>query len=76
MAKLRLAQAAMGKSETNVADLCAKFGITRQTLYHFVGPKGELRSSGKRLADVREEVLRSPPLGEGSNDRSDQSSRA
>ena len=32
-AKLRLAQAAMGKPETVVADLCAELGITRQTLY-------------------------------------------
>ena len=31
-AKLRLAQAAMGKPETKVAELCAELGITRQTL--------------------------------------------
>lgn len=48
-AKLRLAQAAMGKPETKVADLCAELGITRQTLYRFVGPKGELREDGERL---------------------------
>lgn len=48
-AKLRLAQAAMGKPETKVADLCAELGITRQTLYRFVGPKGELRTDGERL---------------------------
>lgn len=48
-AKLRLAQASMGKPETKVADLCAELGITRQTLYRFVGPKGELRSDGERL---------------------------
>ncbi|MGM4915478.1 recombinase family protein [Rhizobium ruizarguesonis] len=48
-AKLRLAQAMMGKPETKVADLCAELGITRQTLYRFVGPKGELRGDGERL---------------------------
>jgi len=48
-AKLRLAQAAMGKPETKVADLCGELGITRQTLYRFVGPKGELRNDGERL---------------------------
>jgi AcrR family transcriptional regulator len=48
-AKLRLAQAAMGQSEMKVADLCAELGITRQTLYRFVGPKGELRADGERL---------------------------
>ncbi len=48
-AKLRLAQAAMGQSETKVADQCVELGITRQTLYRFVGPKGELRADGERL---------------------------
>lgn len=52
-AKLRLAQAAMGKPETKVAELCAELGITRQTLYRFVGPKGELRSDGQRMLDRR-----------------------
>ncbi len=48
-AKLRLAQASMGKPETKVGDLCTELGITRQTLYRFVGPKGELRSDGEKL---------------------------
>ena len=52
-AKLRLAQATMGKPETKVADLCAELGITRQTLYRFVGPKGELRADGAKLLDRR-----------------------
>jgi DNA invertase Pin-like site-specific DNA recombinase len=48
-AKLRLAQASMGKPETRVTDLCAELGISRQTLYRFVGPEGELRSDGDKL---------------------------
>ena len=48
-AKLRLAQAAMGKPETRVNDLCVELGITRQTLYRFVGPQGELRGDGEKL---------------------------
>lgn len=48
-AKLRLAQAAMGKPETKVGELCAELGITRQTLYRFVGPEGEIRPDGERL---------------------------
>lgn len=52
-AKLRLAQAAMGKPETKVSDLCVELGITRQTLYRFVSPKGELRNDGQRLLDRR-----------------------
>jgi|JI10StandDraft_1071094.scaffolds.fasta_scaffold907845_1 DNA invertase Pin-like site-specific DNA recombinase len=48
-AKLRLAQAAMGKPETKVAELCAELGITRQTLYRHVTPNGEIRTDGQKL---------------------------
>jgi hypothetical protein len=48
-AKLRLAQAAMAKRDTRVGDLCKELGITRQTLYRFVGPEGELRVDGTNL---------------------------
>ena len=53
LAKLRLAQAAMGKPETKVADLCEELGITRQTLYRHVGPQGELRADGQKLFNQR-----------------------
>ena len=52
-AKLRLARAAMGQPETKVADLCEELGVTRQTLYRFVSPTGELRDDGKRLLERR-----------------------
>ena len=48
-AKLRLAMAAMWQSETKVADLCTELGITRQTLYRHVSPKGELRPDAMKL---------------------------
>ena len=48
-AKLRLAMAAMGQPETVVGDLCGELGITRQTLYRHVSPKGELRPDGIKL---------------------------
>ena len=48
-AKLRLAQAAMTDRDTKVGDLCKELGVTRQTLYRFVGPKGELRPDGAKL---------------------------
>lgn len=48
-AKLRLAQAAMGKPETKVGELCAELGVTRQTLYRFVGPEGNIRQDGEKL---------------------------
>lgn len=44
-AKLRLASAAMGQPETKVGDLCEELGVTQQTLYLHVSPKG-----GKRPA--------------------------
>jgi AcrR family transcriptional regulator len=41
--------AAMGQPETKVGDLCQELGITRQTLYRHISPKGELRSDGEKL---------------------------
>ncbi len=48
-AKLRLAMAAMGKAETVVGQLCKELGVTRQTLYRYVGPDGTLREIGQKL---------------------------
>ena len=48
-AKLRLAIAAMGQPETVVGELCVELGITRQTLYRHVDPKGQLRPDGQKL---------------------------
>lgn len=41
--------ASMTPLETKVGDLCQELGITRQTLYRHVAPKGELRADGERL---------------------------
>ena len=51
-AKLRLAVASMGTAQTHVGDLCRELGITRQTLYRHVSPKGELRDDGKKLLEM------------------------
>jgi len=48
-AKLRLAQAAMGKPETSVSALCRELGISSQTLYRHVAPTGDLRPDGLRM---------------------------
>ncbi len=48
-AKLRLAAASMGQSDTKIGELCAELGITRQTLYRHVSPTGELRPDGHKL---------------------------
>lgn len=50
-AKLRLAMAAMGQTETVVADLCKELGVTRQTLYRHVAPDGSVRDDGKKLLE-------------------------
>jgi hypothetical protein len=47
--KLRLAVAAMGQPETQVGRLGEELGISRQTLYRHVSPKGELRPGGVKL---------------------------
>ena len=50
--KIRLAQASMGKPETKVSDLCQELSISRQTLYRYVNPTGDLRPDAyKRLAE-------------------------
>jgi DNA invertase Pin-like site-specific DNA recombinase len=48
-AKVRLAQAAIGKPETVVADLCQELRVSRQTLYRHVSPDGQLRPDGKKV---------------------------
>jgi len=62
-AKLRLAQAAMGQPGTNVGELCAELGVTRQTLYRHVDPGGRLRVDGEKLLGRRRtsEPPASPP---------------
>jgi DNA invertase Pin-like site-specific DNA recombinase len=52
-AKLRLAQAAMGKPETKIGPLCRELGISRQTLYRHVSPDGALREHGTKLLSRR-----------------------
>jgi len=58
-AKLRLAQAAVAKRDTSVGDLCKELGISRQTLYRFVGPNGELRDDGNILIKRKTKTRRS-----------------
>ncbi len=53
-AKLRLAEAAMGRPDTKITELCAELGITRQTLYRHVSPAGEIRPDGRKLLAGRQ----------------------
>jgi len=52
-AKLRLAQAAMGKPETKIAPLSRELGATRQTLYRHLAPDGSLREHSAKLLGRR-----------------------
>ncbi len=47
--QVRRIQAAMGKPETIVAELCEEMEITRATLYRYVSPEGKLRQYGKQV---------------------------
>jgi transcriptional regulator of acetoin/glycerol metabolism len=51
-AKLHLLQAAMKQEKTHVSDLSKELGITRQTLYRYVSPEGELRKDGQKLLNI------------------------
>lgn len=51
-AQVRLAQAAMKSRDTSVGELCKELGITRPTLYRYVGPKGELRDFGNKVLSI------------------------
>ncbi len=50
--QVRLAQASMQSRDTSVSELCQELGVSRQTLYRYVGPKGELRDHGKQVLGV------------------------
>jgi len=47
--QVRMAQAAMKSRETSVNELCKELGISRQTLYRYVSPTGELRGFGNKV---------------------------
>ncbi|MET0053033.1 MAG: recombinase family protein [Candidatus Thiodiazotropha sp.] len=50
--QVRLAQASMKDKDTNVSELCRELGVSRQTLYRYVGPDGNLRDYGKQVLGV------------------------
>jgi DNA-binding NtrC family response regulator len=47
--EITLTQAAMGQPETKIGELCIELGVSRQTLYRHMNPKGELRPDGEKL---------------------------
>lgn len=50
--KVRLAQIAMKNKETSISEICQELGgITKQTLYRYISPDGELRDYGRKVLD-------------------------
>ena len=43
----------MGQKETVVSEFCKELGISKPTLYRYVGPDGKLRDHGKRLLGTK-----------------------
>jgi transposase-like protein len=42
----------MANRDTNIADLCRELGISRATLYRYVGPAGQMLDHAKRVLKV------------------------
>lgn len=51
--QVRLAQASMKHRDTNVSELCKELAVSRQTLYRYVDPDGELREYGKQVIGLK-----------------------
>ncbi len=50
--KVRLAQIAMKNKETSISEICQELGgITKQTLYRYISPDGELRDYGRKVLE-------------------------
>lgn len=47
--KLRLAQAALADPHTDIKGLCARFGISKATLYRYMDSEGKLREAGHKI---------------------------
>lgn len=50
--KVKLAQIAMTNRETSISEICRELGgITKQTLYRYISPDGNLREYGRRVLE-------------------------
>ena len=51
--QVRFAQIVMKNKDSDITELCAELGgISKQTLYRYVSPLGELREYGKKLLNI------------------------
>lgn len=51
--QVRRAEAAIGKPETVVTELCNELGVSRSTLYAYVSPDGRLRERGRAVLEIK-----------------------
>lgn len=47
--QVKFAQVTMKDNNTIVSELCKELGVSRQTLYRYISPDGELREYGKKV---------------------------
>jgi DNA invertase Pin-like site-specific DNA recombinase len=47
--QVKVAQVSMKDRDTNIRSLCKELNVSRQTLYRYVGPDGELREYGLKV---------------------------
>ncbi len=47
--QVKYAQVTMKDRNTNVSELCKELGVSRQTLYRYISPSGELREYGMKI---------------------------
>ncbi|KAA3650011.1 MAG: recombinase family protein [Proteobacteria bacterium] len=47
--QVKFAQVTMQNKNTNVSELCRELGVSRQTLYRYISPDGELREYGVKV---------------------------
>jgi DNA invertase Pin-like site-specific DNA recombinase len=50
--QVRLAQVSMKNRDTHISELCKELKVSRQTLYRYVGPEGELREYGIQVLKI------------------------
>lgn len=50
--QVKLAQASMMDKKTNVSELCKELNISRQTLYRYISPEGNLRLYGQEVLNA------------------------
>ena len=50
--QVRLAEASMKNKDSSVSELCKELNISRQTLYRYISPNGELREFARQVLQI------------------------